>query len=224
MQNKTHKKIQYEYKEALKQRCAACSSNFFFGDSLAAWDDILIKQGLNLTYGRIKYLDMIKEYALPLYESLSGGEKLKIKYDSDIFTDYVDFSDKDYLYETYKKALNSVNSEGIANKTPGVHKDDVDFFINGKNARNFGSQGQLRSIAVVLKLAEAQIIRSFNKENPVVLLDEVLGELDAGRRKFVIKHFDNLQAFITSCNVNDFTSVPNLKIWRVEDGNFYKEA
>ncbi|MCL2632945.1 MAG: DNA replication and repair protein RecF [Oscillospiraceae bacterium] len=220
MQNRAHKKIQYEYKEALKQRCAACASNYFFGDALAVWDDILIKQGINLTFGRMKYLDLIKKSTIPLYESISGGEKLGISYKSDVFHENIDFSDKEKLYEIYKRSLDKTGSEGYANKTPGTHKDDITFTIQGKSARNFGSQGQLRSIAVVLKLAEAELIREFNRERPVVLLDEVLGELDKGRREFVIKHFDNSQVFITSCNINDFKSLPNIKIWRVENGVF----
>ncbi|MDR0197828.1 MAG: AAA family ATPase, partial [Oscillospiraceae bacterium] len=55
MQNKSHKKIQYEYREALKQRCAAYASGSYPPDALGVWDDILIKQGINLTYGRLKY-------------------------------------------------------------------------------------------------------------------------------------------------------------------------
>jgi len=220
MQNRTHKKVQYEYREALRQRCAACSASFVFGDSLSVWDDILIKQGINLTYGRIKYLDMIKNFAIPLYKSISDEkEELGIEYKSDVFKT-IDFSDKEKMYQTYKTALSAAN-DGLAAKTPGAHKDDIYFFINGNNARNFGSQGQIRSAAVVLKLAEARLISSFNRENPVVLLDEVLGELDKNRREFVLKHFDNSQVFITSSNINDFDLEAGR--WRVENGGFFKE-
>jgi len=227
MQNRTHKKILYEYKEALKQRCAATASNYFFGDALAVWDDILIKQGINLTYGRIKYLDLIGKRAIPLYGDIAENEELDIEYQSDVFSDYyseeIDFSDKEKLYEVYKKALSSVNAEGIAAKTPGVHKDDIAFYINNKDARNYGSQGQIRSITVALKLAEAKLISEFNRENPVVLLDEVLGELDKSRREFIIKHFENSQVLITSCNAGDVDITGGVKRWRVENGQFFPD-
>jgi DNA replication and repair protein RecF len=218
MQNKAHRRFSSEYNSALKQRCAA----YFHGGScpemLSVWDDILIRQGINLTYGRLKYLDLIREYSSRIYEELSGGEQLSLVYNSDVFTDSISFDNREELYKVYKSRLDSVNSEGQSSKTPGAHKDDVVFCICGKNARSYGSQGQLRSIAVSLKLAEAQIIRDFNRENSVVLLDEVLGELDESRRRYVVEHFDTSQVFITSCNMNDFAGLANLKVWSVEDG------
>jgi len=226
MQNKAHRKFANEYNSALKQRCMAywqkCSPQM-----LEIWDDILIKQGINLTYGRLKYLELIREYACEIYQELSGGEKngengekLDISYESNVFGFETDFADKTKLYDIYAQKLQSVDSEGQSSKTHGAHKDDILFSISGKNARTFASQGQLRSIVVALKLAEAQIIRSFNRENPVVLLDEVLGELDENRRGFVLKHFDNSQCFITSCNVQDFEGLTDSRIWSVNDGVF----
>jgi DNA replication and repair protein RecF len=200
----------------------------------------LIRQGINLTYGRLKYLDLIRKYACEIYRDLSGGESLQIVYNSNIFTDSIDFDNREQLYEVYKNCLNSINSEGQSSKTPGAHKDDVLFIIDGNNARTYASQGQLRSVAVSLKLAEAQIIRDYNRENSVVLLDEVLGELDESRRQYVIKYFqtgrvllpcgtqaaaaafdrslEHSQVFITSCNTHDFENLPNIRAWSVDNG------
>jgi len=221
MQNKAHNKCISEYKNALKQRCAAYFARYS-EDMLVVWDDILIKQGINLTYGRLKYLSLIREYACEIYQNLSGGEILKISYFSDVFgkISELDTTNKENLYGVYKRRLQEMTFEGQSGKTPGAHRDDVVFTINGKNARSYGSQGQLRSIAIALKLAEAKIIREFNRENPVVLLDEVLGELDLGRREFVVKHFDKSQVFITSCNINDFENMADIKVWSVDDGVF----
>ena len=225
MQNKSHRRFLSEYKEALKQRCAACISGNYRGNMMEVWDDILVKQGINLTYGRLKYLNLIKSYATDIYSGLSGGEQLGLSYYSDVFggmsgASEMDFSNKANLYGVYKRTLREVHCGGHSGKTPGAHRDDVVFTINGKNARTYGSQGQLRSIAVSLKLAEAAIIRDFNRENPVVLLDEVLGELDGSRRQYVVKHFDNSQVFITSCNINDFEKMDGLKVWSVKNGVF----
>jgi DNA replication and repair protein RecF len=165
----------------------------------------------------LKYLDLIREYACKIYDELSGGESLQIVYNSNVFTYCLDFDSKEELYNIYRAKL-SVGSRLSASEVCGAHKDDVLFMINKKNARSYGSQGQLRSIAVSLKLAEAQIIRDYNRENSVVLLDEVLGELDESRRRYVIKHFVDSQVFITSCNMNDFENLTNIKAWSVDDG------
>jgi DNA replication and repair protein RecF len=229
MQNKVHKKIMGEYKDALRQRCAAYMTKHYYGENLDVWDDILVKQGINLTYGRLKYLELIKQYAVEIYWKLtekSHGEKLEISYESNVFgritdktADFHNLS-KQELYGIYKESLTRINSEGQSGKTPGAHKDDVIFTVNGNNSRNYASQGQLRSIAVSLKLAESRIIREFNRENPVVLLDEVLGELDESRRQYIIQNFVNSQCFITSCNINDFKKLDGVKIWEVKEGVF----
>jgi DNA replication and repair protein RecF len=244
MQNKAHRRFLNEYNSALKQRCSAYFNNCS-PEMLAVWDDILIRQGINLTYGRLKYLELIRKSTCEIYEELSGGEKLEILYNSNIYTTSInldDFNNKGVLYNLYKEKLSIVNCQlSIAGDTPGAHKDDVLFSINGNHARSFGSQGQLRSIAVSLKLAEAQIIRDYNRENSVVLLDEVLGELDESRRQYVIRHFQadgvpparggqgtsapfdrssSTQVFITSCNVSDFADLPDIKIWSVDNGVF----
>lgn len=225
MQNKVHRKFLSEYKDALKQRCAAYYSNHSgMGEMRSVWDDILIKQGINLTYGRLKYLSLIKKYAPEIYKKLSGGERLEICYQSDVFgcIESLDTNHKNQLYNIYRERLKETVCDGQSGKTPGVHRDDILFAINGISARNYGSQGQLRSIAVSLKLAEAEIIREFNRENPVILLDEVLGELDENRRQFIVKQFVESQVFITSCNINDVKQEQseNTKIWNTEHGKF----
>lgn len=226
MQNKAHRTFLSEYNSALKQRCNA----YFQGATLVlleVWNDILIKQGINLTYGRLKYLEMICQYACEIYKELSGGEILRIAYKSNpfaaVFTENLNFENKAELYDAYKEKLLLADARGNLTSSadvPGAHKDDILFNIDGKDARTYASQGQLRSIAVSLKLAEAQIIRNFNRENPVVLLDEVLGELDEYRREFVLKQYDDSQCFITSCNVHDFEKLANMRVWSVDNGLF----
>ena len=102
----------------------------------------------------------------------------------------------------------------------GVHRDDVNFFVNGLAARDFASQGQLRSAALALKLSEAEIIRRKNKTSPVVILDDVLSELDEVRRGFVLQHIENSQVFITCCNIEELSALKNGKTWRAENGVF----
>ncbi len=235
LQNKTHKKIMSDYKEALNQRNAlnyqlSMNSNMrsLVIDMVDVWNDALVKQGLNITYGRLKYYDYLKKYALNLYSEITDGiEKLNITYQSNVFGDIeyigdVDFSDKKRLYDLYLDKLITApyNNAGDFKTRIGAHRDDIRFTVNEHNMREFGSQGQLRSAALVMKLSEAETIRDYNRERPVILLDEVLGELDENRRKFVVKHFDKSQVFITSCNFHDFQNAENIKIWQVDNGDF----
>jgi DNA replication and repair protein RecF len=106
----------------------------------------------------------------------------------------------------------------------GAHKDDLLFYINNVNAREFGSQGQIKSISLILKLAEAEIIRAHNRETPVILLDEVLGELDAKRRDYVINRLHRSQVFITSCDHGDYDSTGDLRAWLVKKGEFHSSG
>ena len=232
MQNKAHRKFLSEYKEALKQRCAAYyNKQHYDAQMMNVWDDILTKQGINLTYGRLKFFNLIRESATKIYKELSGNENLDMLYQSDVFGDIIqlDGNQKEKLYSLYMDCLVKSVCDGQPGKTAGAHRDDILFTINGNNARNYASQGQLRSIAISLKLAEAEIIRGFNRENPVILLDEVLGELDEKRRGYIISRFVDSQVFITTCNKNDLlekdrflteSNAVNIKMWDVNNGLF----
>ena len=89
----------------------------------------------------------------------------------------------------------------------GPHRDDIDFKINGISARKFGSQGQKRSVALAVKLAEAEVITKNTGECPIILLDDVMSELDATRQNYILNHIKGMQSFITCC---DDQSVKNL--------------
>ena len=125
------------------------------------------------------------------------------------------------LLNLYLKKLSEDFTKEVKLKhtVSGVHRDDMNFFINGCDAREFGSQGQQRSIALVLKLAEAEIIRQ-REETPIMILDDVLSELDSTRQQFVLNNIVNSQVFITCCNIDDVKNMEQGKVWRVEKGNF----
>ena len=89
------------------------------------------------------------------------------------------------------------------NTAKGPHKDDIEFYINGINARNFGSQGQQRTCALSLKLAEISIIEEETGEKPILLLDDVMSELDIQRQEFLIKSLNDIQIFITTTEIPD---------------------
>lgn len=146
-----------------------------------------------------------------------------MNYYSSVFkTESINFNKKDELYKKYMDTLSkNLSAEMRLGYTlSGVHRDDVDFIINNLPVRDFASQGQLRSIALALKLSEAEIIRQKNKTDPVIILDDILSELDSIRRKFIFNHIEKSQVFITCCNINDLSELNYGKAWTVENGNF----
>ena len=192
--------------------------------SLASWNEVMAGEGINVTYGRLKYFAFLKEYAAEMYSQLTeGAEKLEMDYYSSIFkTTSINFSDVNELFNEYIAELEkNLEAEMKLHYTlSGVHRDDVNFYINGMAARDFASQGQLRSAALALKLSEAEMIRQRNKTCPVVILDDILSELDHVRRGFVINNIEKSQVFITCCNIDDISSLKNGKTWVTENGTF----
>lgn len=228
MQTKTHLKKLSRYNKGLKQRNNILSFNN--GDpksvsaQLSAWNEVLAAEGINVTYGRLKYFSFLKKCAAEIYSELSdGSEKLTMEYISSVFkTESINFDNIDELYKQYLAALEkNLEAEMKLHYTLlGVHRDDVNFFINGMAARDFASQGQVRSVALALKLSEAEIIRRKNKTDPVIILDDILSELDCVRRDFVIHNIEKSQVFITCCNIDDLSSLNGGKIWTADKGTF----
>ena len=89
----------------------------------------------------------------------------------------------------------------------GPHKDDFDVTLNGINLKSYGSQGQTRTAAISLKLAQRQLMAKQSGEIPVLLLDDVLSELDPGRQDFVLNQITEGQVFITCCEPGQFTKL-----------------
>ena len=101
----------------------------------------------------------------------------------------------------------------------GVHRDDLIAKIDGRLTRDFASQGQFRSVALIWKLAQAYILAEEIDDFPCILLDDVLSELDLSRQKFVISKIHDMQVFITCCDKNiPFTKRTKGKLYFISDG------
>ena len=101
----------------------------------------------------------------------------------------------------------------------GPHKDDLSFFINKRNARIYGSQGQQRSCALSLKLAEADILEKITDESPIILLDDVMSELDDGRQELLLERLGKRQVFITCCDPSQLLRLQKGKAFEMTDGS-----
>ena len=179
-------------------------------DTLDVWDEALAKAGAFILEERIKYAEKLKDIAGGIYSGLSSSkEELSLYYKRKLPEGLPQSSEP---AETLKKS----RREDILNggTSYGIHRDDLTVNIDGISAREFGSQGQQRSGALALKLSEARIIKDITGEEPVVLLDDVMSELDASRQDYILNHIKGRQVFITCCDP------PAGK--RINEGNVYE--
>ena len=100
----------------------------------------------------------------------------------------------------------------------GPHKDDVEVLINGRSARQYGSQGQVRTAALSLKLAEREIHKNAVGEYPLMLLDDVLSELDPRRQEYVLNRIRGGQVFITCCENDRLDTMLRGRVFHIRDG------
>ncbi len=229
MINRVHNSKLNEYNKALKQKNnLLAKSDFYEPASLTAmlesWNETLARLGVNVMCGRLKYFGFLAEYAKNYYSKLNqNNEQLSVEYESTIMQDIPYTTENvELMYSTYLQRLHETaeREQRMKYTVVGAHRDDLFFKINNMNARDFGSQGQVRSVAIALKLAEAKMIYEKSDDLPVMILDDVLSELDAFRRSFIINHIDKLQTFITSCNMSDMDKVSDGAVWNVENGSF----
>ena len=103
----------------------------------------------------------------------------------------------------------------------GSHRDDFDIRLDGNSAKIFASQGQQRSIALALKLAEGEICREETGEYPVFLFDDVLSELDRNRKNYILSRLDGKQVIVTSCDEADFSDCVGATKIYVENGKYF---
>ena len=190
-------------------------------DTLPIWDDSLAVTGAIILKERMEYIKELKIYAQKFHDDISSGkEELSIEYISNAGVKEEDTLSEitEKLRLAYEKSRKDDYHTGYTNIGP--HRDDIEIKIDGLSARSYGSQGQQRTIALSLKLAEIRIARQMLDEPPVLLLDDVLSELDLDRQKFLVSEIDDVQLFITSAELNDEV-IKDLRggtLFRIEEG------
>ena len=233
MMNKVHHNMLANYYRALKQKNTFISSLGGKVNSrsnlieLEVWNEELAKAGVNVMCGRLRYFSALSRYAAEYYSKLNDrGETLRMEYQSSIMEDNpFELSQAELMLDTYTRKLNeySIKEITVGHTLIGVHRDDVCFYIDDHPARDYASQGQIRSIAIALRLAQARMFAEKWGESPVIILDDVLSELDEERRGFILSHIVNSQVFITGCNKNDFLGIKEAKYWVAEGGKFEEQ-
>ena len=176
---------------------------------LDIFEEEIAETGTKITEIRKKYIDRLGEFLPNVYSGLSSGKEiLETEYISAVST------------ENLRQALADSRKNDMYNgaTSVGPHRDDIEFKINGISARNFGSQGQKRSVALALKLSEAEVIKKISGEYPVFLLDDVMSELDPERQNYILNHIKGIQSFITCCDPSNVERLKNGKIFEIRNG------
>ena len=200
-----------EYTRAVKQRNNILKESLKDGSLLFLIEDfekIIATEGEKIINYRKRYLELINEKAILIYSGISDNkENLKINYESTV---------KENLLKELEISRQKDKYLGVT--SVGPHRDDIIFYIDNLNAREFSSQGQKRSIALSLKLAEAEIIKEKTDKQPVILLDDVMSELDKNRQNYILNKIKGVQVFITCCDEENFNSLENGNIVKIKNG------
>ncbi len=191
-----------EYTKIVKQRNALLKRNASDLET-EIWDEKFAKKAVDVTLKRYWYVDILKEISADIHKKISGEkEHLEIAYHSSIMNEQERFIEREKLEDAVKirlgKKLNQDRKRGFT--SIGPHTDDFSIFINGKEAKTFASQGQQRTAALSLKLAEVQLIKKETSHYPIVLLDDILSELDDRRKKELETVFEHAQIIMTDTN------------------------
>lgn len=196
------------YSYFLKQRNAliksAVANREVFDATVDLWSEQLAAEASEISFYRVEFLKRVSKIVSTCFEDMTGKkESVEIIYRGSASLDAEDYLDRDTVKQKYISLLASAHDREIfvGSTLWGIHKDDIEIKINGKNARSFASQGQQRSLALALKLAEGEICKEEFGDYPVFLFDDVLSELDDTRRDYMIRFAKGKQVIITTCEM-----------------------
>jgi DNA replication and repair protein RecF len=216
-----------QYTRALSQRNALlkqAQDRALDPDELSIWDEQLIPAGVIIATLRRKAVAELTRLAMPIHRELSNGQEyLQITYapnfdparppSAESYQISLDDSQPpngfghDDLKDAFKKALAERRREEVARGMTlvGPHRDEMRFIANGMDLGDFGSRGQQRTAVLALKLAQVDWMRERTRDEPVLLLDEVLAELDPHRRRCLLTRIgQSEQTIVTTTDVNRF--------------------
>lgn len=203
------------YNKVLNNRNKLLKDIYFRPDlkeTLFLWDEQLITYGSEIIEKRQKFVESLNEIVADIHFRLSGGrEHLRITYVPNV--------EKEVFEDTVKKNREVDLSRKMT--LSGPHRDDLCFYVNDINIHKFGSQGQQRTAALSLKMAEIELVKNFIKDTPVLLLDDVLSELDSNRQNELLNSISNIQTFITCTGLDEFVNnrFEIDKVFKVHRGN-----
>lgn len=198
------------YKKALLQRNALLKDCRAEEKSLEVWDESLAHYGQLVMAERQRFTEKLNRISREIHQGITDGqEELQVLYHQDTIGDLLEALQKNHRRDRIR------GTTGV-----GPHRDDLTLLINGIDLRSYGSQGQQRTAALSLKLAELKLIKEETGEEGILLLDDVLSELDSQRQQFLIHTLKDIQLFITATELGKEVerSLPKGNLYWVSQG------
>jgi DNA replication and repair protein RecF len=185
-------------------------------DTLQIWDMQLVRYGAEVIQRRQAFIQELQPVIQEIHRSITGGkENITVTYEANVSA------------SDLERELKRVRERELKNRVSlvGPHRDDLAFMLEDVDIRTFGSQGQQRTAALSLKLSEIEIVKRRIGDSPILLLDDVLSELDAGRQEKLLDSISQVQTILTCTGVDEFVRnrFPVNQIFKVTQGNVVKE-
>ncbi len=210
-----------DYHKALGQKNSLLKTLKFKGVKsdvmLSVWNEQLAIEASKIIEYRREFIKLINSFASEIQKEISG-EALKIDYSSGIRCEETDKSSIFKYLERHQRREIDFASAQI-----GIQRDDLHISVNGKEARIYASQGQQRTAALSMKIAQADYIHSIKGEYPVLLLDDIMSELDINRRMYLSQKIRDKQVLITSTDTDLIESTSDTKLLRIKNGSVINE-
>ncbi|MCL6571010.1 MAG: DNA replication/repair protein RecF [Bacillus sp. (in: Bacteria)] len=185
-----------------------------------------IMMSVKIVTKRFEFLRLLEKWAKPIHQGISRGlESLEINYKPSV--EVLEDQDLSKMIACFEEKFNKLKTREIERGTTlfGPHRDDLLFVVNGRDVQTFGSQGQQRTTALSLKLAEIELIYAEIGEYPILLLDDVLSELDNYRQSHLLNTIQGrVQTFVTTTSVDgiDHQTLREASTYSVEAGYIRK--
>jgi DNA replication and repair protein RecF len=205
--SKAYLAARLDFERALRQRNAVLKTQDGASADLEAWTHILAEKGAPLTEHRRRLFARIEAAMSETYGLIAGREGLSATYVPSWEREGFSADEGESARDVMDRALRGKQATEIARGVSliGPHRDEVVFFLDGKDARAFASQGQQRTIALAWKLAEVRVAAEVSGQQPVLLLDDVMSELDSSRRDALAALVGNTtQTIVTTTNLGYF--------------------
>lgn len=208
-----------EYNKALMQRNKLLKQIYYkpsLLDTLDIWDISLYEYGCKIIKRREEFVKEISEIVTEVNEKLTGNkEHIRMIYEPDVEINFFESA----LKKSRERDLKTYSTN------VGPHRDDI-CFMNGEiDIRKYGSQGQQRTCALSLKLAEIELVKVIVRDSPILLLDDVLSELDRSRQNYLLDSIYDIQTIITCTGIEEFidSRLTLDRIFRIVQGRILME-
>lgn len=214
-----------DYKRVLKQKNLYLKERHIDKMMVEIFNDQLVEAALEIINKREAFVEALNEYAKQIHSDISNNqENLTVEYRPNIKCLELKKEERlQFLKETYASVID--NEIERRQCLIGPHRDDLKFYINDMDVQTYGSQGQQRSTALSLKLAELDVIANEIGEYPILLLDDVLSELDEHRQAHLLTSIRNrVQTFVTTTSISDINHqiMDEMNLYTIEEGTVKK--